>query len=125
MTDKEEKKMTVEELLCLQLLGYSSKQIHGDIQTDGFLMTMISKSIHELDKARRILDSQAKAGVFTIPYYDEAYPHHFRYLCDDTQPLIHVWAMWNCSTVRTMWLLLAHARQTRRGWIWLMDLPNR
>lgn len=47
-------------------------------------------SIRELDKAKRILDRQAKAGVFTISYYDKAYPHHFRNLCRDAPPLVHV-----------------------------------
>ncbi len=46
--------------------------------------------IRELDKAKRILDRQAKAGEFTISYYDEAYPHHFRNLCRDALPLVHV-----------------------------------
>lgn len=47
-------------------------------------------SIRELDKAKRILDRQAKAGVVTIPYYSEAYPHHFRNLCRDAPPLVHM-----------------------------------
>ena len=47
-------------------------------------------SIRELDKAKRILDRQAKAGVFAISYYDKAYPHHFRNLCQDAPPLVHV-----------------------------------
>lgn len=90
MKDKEEKKIAVEELLCLQLLGYSSSQIYETIQIEGPLNTMAFISIRELDKARRILDRQAKAEVVTIPYYDEAYPRHFRSLCEDTPPLIHV-----------------------------------
>lgn len=90
MKNKEEKKMAVEELLCLQLLGYSSRQIYEDIQTDGFLMTVIPKSIRELDKTRRILDRQAKAGVVTIPYYAEVYPRLFRSLGGDAPPVIHV-----------------------------------
>lgn len=36
------------------------------------------------------MNSQAKAGVITISYYDEAYPQHFRNLCKDAPPLIHV-----------------------------------
>ena len=47
-------------------------------------------SIRELDKAKRILDRQEKAGVVTIPYYSEAYPHHFRHLREDAPPLVHV-----------------------------------
>ena len=49
-------------------------------------------SVRELDKAKRILDRQAKAGVLTISYYDKAYPHHFRnfVVCGDAPPLVHV-----------------------------------
>ena len=80
----------VEELLCLQLLGYSSRQLYEDMESDGSLKAVASESIRELDKAKRILDRQAKAGVATIPYYAETYPRHFRNLGMDAPPLIHV-----------------------------------
>ncbi len=80
----------MEELLYLQLLGYSSKQIYEVIQTEDLPNTMVSMSIYELDKAKRILDRQEKAGVVTIPYYAETYPRHFRNLDMDAPPLIHV-----------------------------------
>lgn len=83
--------LSVEELLCLQLLGYSSKQLYEDMEGERYsLKETASMSIRELDKAKRILDRQAKAGVITIPYYSEAYPHHFRHLREDAPPLIHV-----------------------------------
>lgn len=83
--------LSVEELLCLQLLGYSSKQLYEDMEGKRYsLKETASMSIRELDKAKRILDRQAKAGVVTIPYYSEAYPHHFRHLREDAPPLIHV-----------------------------------
>ena len=82
--------LSVEELLCLQLLGYSSKQLYEDREGERYsLKETASMSIRELDKAKRILDRQAKAGVVTIPYYSEAYPHHFRHL-EDAPPLVHV-----------------------------------
>ena len=56
----------------------------------GSLKAVVSKSTSELDKAKRILDRQAKAGVVTIPYYAETYPRHFRNLGMDPPPLIHV-----------------------------------
>ena len=81
--------LSVEELLCLQLLGYSSKQLYEDMEGERYsLKETASMSIRELDKAKRILE--AKAGVVTIPYYSEAYPHHFRHLREDAPPLIHV-----------------------------------
>lgn len=83
--------LSVEELLCLQLLGYSSKQLYEDMEGERYsLKETASMSIRELDKAKRILDRQAKARVVTIPYYSEAYPHHFRHLREDAPPLIHV-----------------------------------
>lgn len=82
--------LSIEELLCLQLLGYSSRQLYGEMEYGGSLKAVVSKSIHELDKAKRILDRQAKAGVATIPYYAETYPRHFRNLGMDAPPLIHV-----------------------------------
>lgn len=36
------------------------------------------------------MDKQVKAGVITIPYYAVDYPYHFRNLCSDAPPLIHV-----------------------------------
>ena len=83
--------LSVEELLCLQLLGYSSKQLYEDMESERHsLKETASISIRELDKAKRILDRQTKAGVFAISYNDEAYPHHFRNLCRDAPPLVHV-----------------------------------
>ena len=84
--------LSVEELLCLQLLGYSSRQIVERVnpEVNEQLKRTAVKATRELDKAKRILDRQAKAGVITIPYYAADYPYHFRNLCSDTPPLIHV-----------------------------------
>ena len=83
--------LSVEELLCLQLLGYSSRQmIYAGAEETARLSIITAKAPRELDKAKRILDKQAKAGVVTIPYYAADYPYHFRNLCNDTPPLIHV-----------------------------------
>ena len=83
--------LSVEELLCLQLLGYSYKQLYENMESERYsLKETASMSIRELDKAKRILDRQTKAGVITIPYHEEAYPHHFRHLREDAPPLVHV-----------------------------------
>ena len=84
--------LSVEELLCLQLLGYSSRQIIERVNPEVYerLKRTAAKATRELDKAKRILDRQVKAGVITIPYYAADYPYHFRNLCNDTPPLIHV-----------------------------------
>ncbi len=83
--------LSVEELLCLQLLGYSPKQLYKDIEEDAYsLKEKVFISIRKLDKAKQILDRQANAGVHTIPYYSEDYPCHFRNLREDAPPLVHV-----------------------------------
>lgn len=82
--------LSVEELLCLQLLGYSHGQLYEEMGNDDSLKTVVSESTHELDKAKRILDRQAKSGVITIPYYAEEYPRRFRNLGWDASPLIHI-----------------------------------
>lgn len=51
--------LSVEELLCLQLLGYSPNQLYEDIEDERFsLKETASTSIHKLDEAKRILDRQ-------------------------------------------------------------------
>ena len=93
--------LSVEELLCLQLLGYSSQQIinWNEPEYNEQLRRTAKKAIRELDKAKRILDRQTKAGVITIPYYADDYPRHLKYfdfvdidLADILlpSPLIHV-----------------------------------
>lgn len=62
----------------------------GDVQINGYLREIAQKSRRELDKARYILERQAKAGVVTIPYYADEYPRHFCGLGNDAPPLIHV-----------------------------------
>ena len=80
----------VDELLALQLQGTIPKQMPGDVQTNGYLREIAQKSRRELDKARYILERQAKAGVVTIPYYADEYPRHFCGLGNDAPPFIHV-----------------------------------
>lgn len=80
----------VDELLALQLQGTIPKQMPGDVQTNGYLREIAQKSRRELGKARYILETQAKAGVETIPYYADEYPRHFCGLGNDAPPLIHV-----------------------------------
>ena len=80
----------VDELLALQLQGTIPKQMPGDVQTNGYLREIAQKSRRELDKARYILERQAKTGVVTIPYYADEYPRHFCGLGNDAPPLIHV-----------------------------------
>ena len=54
--------LSVEELLCLQLLGYSYKQLYENMESERYsLKETASMSIRELDKAKRILDRQTKA----------------------------------------------------------------
>lgn len=66
---------SVEELLCLQLSGYSSKQIHQTERTQ--LKELILQTKDKLPKAQKILQEQTESGIKTISYYEEDYPRHF------------------------------------------------
>ena len=47
--------LSIEELLCLQLLGYSPRQLYEDIESERYsLKETASMSIRELDKAKDI-----------------------------------------------------------------------
>lgn len=85
---KEVTTFTMEELLCLHLLGYSVNDIvsqkstfqkQTEIPTKEtnkieFLKTTIAKSKRIFEKAKNILEDQSKAGVVSIPYHANDYP---------------------------------------------------
>lgn len=80
---------SVEELVCLQFMGLSPKQI---LEVDkNKVREIIAHAENTYAKAVRILKQQADAGVKTISYYDENYPRHFKEnLGDDAPPLLHL-----------------------------------
>lgn len=79
----------VEELLCLQLAGYSSKQIHQTKREE--LKGILQQTKDLLPKTKRILIEQAELGIKTISYYEEDYPQHFmENLNADAPVLIHL-----------------------------------
>ena len=83
--------LSIEELLCLQLSGYSSRQIiTASLEEAEHWKDLAAKASAARDKAKRILDQQAQAGVTTIPYYSTDYPCPFYNLHNEAPPLIHV-----------------------------------
>ena len=110
--------LSVEELLCLQLLGYSSKQLYEDMEGERYsLKETASMSIRELDKAKRILELFliiAKRILITSAIYEKTHRHSSMCL-----------AIRICPTVRTMWLSLVPVLRTKMDWTWPTGLPNR
>ena len=84
-------KLTSEQILCLQWLGYQPMEI---IRAD---QSFFCRQIEErgeaeemLDKAMRLLDRQRGMGIRTIPFHDIAFPVGLRRIGDDCPPLIHL-----------------------------------
>lgn len=79
----------IEKMVCLQLLGYSPKQI-WEMDEDK-TKEIISYAENMYAKAEQIVKQQIALGVKTISYYDECYPKHFREnLGNDAPPLLHL-----------------------------------
>lgn len=83
--------LTIEELLYLQLSGFTLRQLQDDTaDTEHYLRETIRNNVHKLDKARRILAKQEKAGIVSIPFYADDYPCRLKVLNNDVPILIHV-----------------------------------
>ena len=80
---------SVEELLTLQLAGYSGREI---IRTKhDLLKAMAAKLEKERVKAKHLLALQQELGITTLSYFDKKYPKHFsENLGDDTPLLLHL-----------------------------------
>ena len=80
---------SAEELLSLQLSGYSSKQIFESSEEQ--LNKWISQTEDKRVKAIQILQKQTEAGIITLSYYNPQYPKHFKEnLGFDAPVLIHL-----------------------------------
>lgn len=79
----------IEELVCLQLIGLSPKQILE--MNKNKVYDIISHAENTYKKATQIIKEQVEAGVEMISYYDENYPKHFKEnLGNDAPPLLHL-----------------------------------
>lgn len=79
----------IEELVCLQLIGLSPKQILE--MNKNSVYDIISHAENTYKKATQIIKEQVEAGVEMISYYDENYPKHFKEnLGNDAPPLLHL-----------------------------------
>lgn len=80
---------SAEELLSLQLSGYSSKQIFESSEEQ--LNKWISQTEDKRVKAMQILQKQTEAGIITLSYYNPQYPNHLKEnLGFDAPVLIHL-----------------------------------
>ena len=80
--------LSVDEILCLQLQGYSCKDILQNAHLKDYIIT---GSQLYLKKARLIIEKQTIAGISTIPVYDNRYPPKLiESLKEDAPLLLHV-----------------------------------
>lgn len=89
----DDKRLNVDEILCLQLMGYKPHEIlRADLDYfDQILYNERSEEMDRLlDKADVILTRQEKAGVKTLIHYDTLFPKPFKAIGDDCPPLIHL-----------------------------------
>ena len=84
----------IDELLCLQLIGYSDADICHSFyspQEKEALQKTIANSPKQHEKAKQILKKQTEAGVATISFYSDEYPWFaFNNLIPDAPPLLHI-----------------------------------
>lgn len=82
----DDKRLNVDEILCLQLMGYKPHEIlRADLDYfDQILYNERSEEMDRLlDKADVILTRQEKAGVKTLIHYDTLFPKPFKAIGDD------------------------------------------
>lgn len=83
--------LSIEQILCLQLLGYKSSEIvkanraffDKVIEEQG-----IAKEL--LEKATSVLKEQERSGIYTLPFNHPQFPNCLRDIGDDCPPLIHL-----------------------------------
>ena len=99
---------SIEELLCLQLLGYTSQDIfrfYPFFSTELYFAILFPKRTDyyskqlkkifahaqlRLEQAKQILEKEKQAGITIVPYYAKNYPQHLlNDLRRDTPLLIH------------------------------------
>ncbi len=83
--------LTPAQILCLQLIGYSSKEIFK-VNNSFFTEIIKEKENAEelLEKSILLLKKQEKLGIRTIPYYDSEFPDTLKEIGYDCPPLIHL-----------------------------------
>ena len=103
-------RLCAEQILCLQLLGYSSYDI---LKAD---LLFFNKAISEqesaeklLSKATFLLEKQEKLGINTLPFHHHAFPECLKRIGNDCPPLIHL--LGNCDLLNPDAVAIIGARQ--------------
>lgn len=88
----EDKRLNIDEILCLQLMGYKPHEIlRADLDYFDRLYDERQDEMDRLlDKADAILTRQENAGVKTLIHYYARFPKQFKAIDDDCPPLIHL-----------------------------------
>lgn len=88
----DDKRLNIDEILCLQLMGYKPHEIlRADLDYFDRLYDERQEEMDRLlDRADVILTRQEKAGVKTLIHYDARFPKQFKAIGDDYPPLIHL-----------------------------------
>lgn len=113
----------IEELVCLQLIGLSPKQILE--MNKNKVYDIISHAENTYKKATQIIKEQVEAGVEMISYYDENYPKHFKEnLGNDAPPLLHLRGTLICSPGKIALRLLVQEKQINKDAKRLINWPT-
>ena len=82
----------LEKFLCLQLLGYTHREIYSLVEQQiDKIDEIVAQSENVYEKAKMLLSKQKECGIHTIHYYAEDYPKHFaQNLGYDAPVLIHL-----------------------------------
>ena len=88
-----DKNLRIEQILCLQLSGYSAVEIFGMSQTSFHRIYSTHENIKaSFTTARCILEGQERLGILTLPFHHPDFPESLRMIEADCPPLIHLFA---------------------------------
>lgn len=96
---KMDKNLRIEQILCLQLSGYSAVEIFGMSQASFHRIYSTHENIKaSFTTARCILERQERLGILTLPFYHPDFPENLRMIEADCPPLIHLFGNKNLLT---------------------------
>lgn len=94
-----DKNLRIEQILCLQLSGYSAVEIFGMSQASFHRIYSTHENIKaSFTTARCILERQERLGILTLPFYHPDFPENLRMIEADCPPLIHLFGNKNLLT---------------------------
>lgn len=84
-------KLEIEEILCLQMLGYKADEImKADTEFFDEELGGVDDAEETLKRAEALLKRQRRLGIITLPYYHPDFPESLRSIKGDCPPLIHL-----------------------------------